>query len=50
MDEGVEMDYYSSQISRLIEQLSGLPGIGPKSAQRLAFHSEYAGRECREAE
>ena len=32
------MDYYSSQISRLIEQLSGLPGIGPKSAQRLAFH------------
>lgn len=32
------MDYYSRQISRLIEQLSGLPGIGPKSAQRLAFH------------
>lgn len=32
------MDYYSSQISRLIEQLSGLPGIGTKSAQRLAFH------------
>ncbi|MDE7062192.1 MAG: recombination mediator RecR [Lachnospiraceae bacterium] len=32
------MDYYSSQISRLIEQLSGLPGIGAKSAQRLAFH------------
>ena len=35
MDEGVEMDYYSSQISRLIEQLSGLPGIGPKSAKRI---------------
>lgn len=32
------MEYYSRQISRLIEQLSGLPGIGPKSAQRLAFH------------
>ena len=32
------MDYYSSQISKLIEQLSGLPGIGAKSAQRLAFH------------
>lgn len=32
------MDYYSSQISRLIQQLSGLPGIGAKSAQRLAFH------------
>jgi len=32
------MDYYSSQISKLIEQLSGLPGIGSKTAQRLAFH------------
>lgn len=32
------MDYYSNQISKLIEQLSGLPGIGGKSAQRLAFH------------
>lgn len=32
------MAYYSSQISRLIEELSKLPGIGPKSAQRLAFH------------
>ncbi len=32
------MEYYSSHISKLIEQLSGLPGIGVKSAQRLAFH------------
>lgn len=32
------MDYYSSQISKLIEELSRLPGIGTKSAQRLAFH------------
>lgn len=32
------MEYYSSQISRLIEQFSRLPGIGPKSAQRLAFY------------
>ena len=32
------MDYYSNQISRLIEEFSRLPGIGPKSAQRLAFH------------
>ncbi|MGN0352948.1 MAG: recombination mediator RecR [Roseburia sp.] len=32
------MDYYSSQINKLIEELSGLPGIGAKSAQRLAFH------------
>ncbi len=32
------MDYYSSHINKLIEQLSHLPGIGAKSAQRLAFH------------
>ena len=32
------MDYYSGQISRLIESLSSLPGIGSKSAQRMAFH------------
>ncbi|MDD6441443.1 MAG: recombination mediator RecR [bacterium] len=32
------MDYYSSQISKLIEEFSRLPGIGPKSAARLAFH------------
>ena len=32
------MDYYSSHINRLIEQFSRLPGIGAKSAQRLAFH------------
>lgn len=32
------MDYYSSHINKLIESLSSLPGIGSKSAQRLAFH------------
>ena len=32
------MDYYSSQITKLIEELSRLPGIGAKSAGRLAFH------------
>lgn len=32
------MDYYSHQINRLVEELMGLPGIGSKSAQRLAFH------------
>ena len=32
------MDYYSSHISKLIEELSRLPGVGPKSAGRLAFH------------
>ena len=32
------MEYYSSQISSLIEELSRLPGIGGKTAQRLAFY------------
>ena len=32
------MDYYSDKIRSLIEQLGRLPGIGNKSAQRLAFH------------
>ena len=32
------MDYYSNQINRLVEELASLPGIGSKSAQRLAFH------------
>lgn len=32
------MEYYSSQISNLIQELSSLPGVGTKTAQRLAFH------------
>ena len=32
------MDYYSNQITKLIEELSKLPGVGAKSAQRLASH------------
>lgn len=32
------MDLYSGYINKLIEELAGLPGIGNKSAQRLAFH------------
>ncbi|MCI6631017.1 MAG: recombination mediator RecR [Lachnospiraceae bacterium] len=32
------MDLYSGHINRLIEELAGLPGIGNKSAQRLAFY------------
>lgn len=30
--------YYGEAMIALIEELSRLPGIGPKSAQRLAFH------------
>lgn len=32
------MEYFGTHIGRLIEELSRLPGIGPKTAQRLAFH------------
>lgn len=31
------MNYYGKEFSRLIDQLSALPGIGSKTAQRLAF-------------
>ncbi len=32
------MNYYSNRVNKLIEELNRLPGIGIKSAQRLAFH------------
>lgn len=32
------MDLYSGHINKLIDELANLPGIGAKSAQRLAFH------------
>ena len=30
--------FYAAPVARLIEELQRLPGIGPKSAQRLAFY------------
>ncbi|MGN0436311.1 MAG: recombination mediator RecR [Wujia sp.] len=32
------MDIYGGQVNRLIDELSRLPGIGGKTAQRLAFY------------
>ncbi|MFZ5351184.1 MAG: recombination mediator RecR [Bacillota bacterium] len=32
------MNYYAAPIAKLIEELSKLPGVGNKTAQRLAFH------------
>ncbi len=32
------MEYYSGHIGKLIEEMSKLPGIGAKTASRLAFH------------
>jgi recombination protein RecR len=39
------MLYYPRPLAQLLEQLEKLPGIGPKSAQRLAFHILRASRE-----
>lgn len=32
------MGYYPKSVQRLIDELAKLPGVGEKSAQRLAFH------------
>ena len=32
------INYYGNYITKLIEEFSSLPGIGKKSAQRIAFH------------
>ncbi len=32
------MDYFAAPVAKLIEELSKLPGVGQKTAQRLAFH------------
>jgi len=31
-------DVYTESLNRLIEEFSKLPGVGPKTAERLAFH------------
>jgi recombination protein RecR len=36
---------YPAPLSRLIDELRALPGIGPKSAQRIAFHLLKGTRE-----
>lgn len=36
---------YAEPISRLIDELTRLPGVGPKTAQRLAFHLLFLPRE-----
>lgn len=32
------MNYYAAPVAKLIEEFSRLPGVGNKTAQRLAFH------------
>ncbi|MGH9395461.1 MAG: recombination mediator RecR [Terriglobia bacterium] len=39
------MGPFAGPLSRLIDELKRLPGIGQKSAQRIAFHIERAPRE-----
>lgn len=36
------MLYYAEPVARLIAELNKLPGVGPKTAQRLAFHILYS--------
>ena len=43
------MNYYGDPVSRLIEELASLPGIGAKSAQRMAFHIINMPREKAES-
>ena len=37
--------YYAEPVAKLINELTKLPGIGPKTAQRLAFHLLRASKE-----
>ena len=37
---------YTPALSRLIDALRCLPGVGPKSAQRMAFHLVERGRDA----
>ncbi|HET8647653.1 MAG TPA: recombination mediator RecR [Vicinamibacteria bacterium] len=39
---------YPEPLARLIEELRQLPGIGPKSAQRIGFHLLRRGKEANE--
>ena len=47
------LDYFHAPLEKLVEQFARLPGIGGKSAQRLAFHvlslTEEEAREFAEA-
>jgi recombination protein RecR len=36
--QGIVLTIYTKPLARLVEAFQALPGIGPKSAQRLAFH------------
>lgn len=39
------MRHYARPIARLVDELNKLPGIGPKTAQRLAYHIVTGGRQ-----
>lgn len=39
------MSHLPEAISQLVEELRKLPGIGPKTAQRLAFHLVVSGKD-----
>ena len=37
--------YHTKTLNKLVEELSKMPGIGPKSAQRIAFHILRSSKE-----
>ena len=39
------MNEYPAPLARLVDELRRLPGVGPKSAQRIAFHLLKAPKE-----
>ena len=39
------MEYFPAALEALVEQFARLPGVGSKSAQRLAFHVLSLSRE-----
>ncbi|HHV93901.1 MAG TPA: recombination protein RecR [Firmicutes bacterium] len=43
------MSIYAKPVARLVEELAKLPGIGPKTAQRLAFHIVSGTRQAAES-
>ena len=48
-ERGFLMKYYSNRLNRLVTQLSMLPGIGQKTAERLAYHIVKLPKERSEA-
>ena len=38
IQDGIVMSFFPNALENLIDRFAALPGVGRKSAQRLAFH------------